>query len=247
MKTNEEFFDSVSSFYDKMINFDTAVARRKEALQNFIEEGMFSAADVGSGTGLDSISLSLLGLNVTGFDISRSMIERAELNSRLYNTSINFVKSPADQLPEEYSGKFDIAFSLGNTIANVNRNKITDAFKSIYKILKPNGRLVIQILNFDNIMLHKDRIVNITEKEYWYYIRFYDFLDEEINFNILKFRKDNPSERQLDTTILYRYSLEELKKLMIDAGFKNITFYANLVRKEFDPVDSKDMVITAEK
>ncbi len=247
MKTNEEFFDSISSFYDKMINFDAAIQRRKEALQNFIDPYMKSAADMGSGTGLDSIALSLLGLEVTGFDISSKMIEQAEINAGIYNTEIRFVQAELDKIPSDYSGKFNLIVSLGNTLANLSKDKINKAVANSFEMLRSKGKLVMQILNFEYVKGKNERIINITEKDSYYYIRFYDFFDKEINFNILKFHKEAVSQRELITTRLFIYTSSELNDLLTEKGYKNINLYENLSGKNFEPEASKDLVITAEK
>jgi len=81
MKSNSTFYNSASAYYDKMIDFDSALQKRKILLSNFIDDNIKSVADVGCGTGVDSISLSQLGLNVTAFDPSSEMINTARTNS----------------------------------------------------------------------------------------------------------------------------------------------------------------------
>jgi glycine/sarcosine N-methyltransferase len=247
VKTNEEFFDSVSSFYDKMINFDAAIARRKEALSNFVKEGMTAAADLGCGTGLDSIALSLIGLNVTAFDISAKMIEQAELNAKIYNTEISFYQAGLDEIPSAFSNHFDLIVSLGNTLANLDNDHLKEAAGKSFEMLRAGSSLLVQILNFDLLRSANERIINITSKEDHFYIRFYDFLGKEVNFNILKFNSSNPSQRELITTTLYAYTPDELKELLSTAGYSGISFYENFAGKEFRRESSKDLIILAVK
>ncbi|NJO89313.1 MAG: hypothetical protein HC831_10405, partial [Chloroflexia bacterium] len=68
MLSNEKFFDAVSESYDSMISFSDSVEKKINMLKEFINAGMQSAADLGCGTGVDSIALSELGLKVTAFD-----------------------------------------------------------------------------------------------------------------------------------------------------------------------------------
>ena len=246
MKTNEEFFDSISSFYDKMINFDAAIERRKAILSNFVDPDMRTAADFGCGTGLDSIGLSLLGLEVTGFDISANMIEQAEINSKIYNTRIKFVQAELDQI-SGYPGEFDLVVSLGNTLANLPSEKLQTALKNSFRMLKPGGRILLQILHFERIKSANERIINITGKDNYFYVRFYDFFEKEINFNIIKFDSTNTTKREMVTTKLFIYNPSELQDILEREGFRNITLYADLSRKEFNSETSKDLIITAEK
>ena len=51
MKSNSTFYNSASLYYDKMMDFDSALQKRKELLSGFIASQIKTAADVGCGTG----------------------------------------------------------------------------------------------------------------------------------------------------------------------------------------------------
>ncbi len=55
---NEVFYDELASDYDDMISFKKTVEKKKNLLKNFVTDEMKSAADIGCGSGVDSISLS---------------------------------------------------------------------------------------------------------------------------------------------------------------------------------------------
>jgi ubiquinone/menaquinone biosynthesis C-methylase UbiE len=247
MLPNKVFFDEASKFYDQMVNFDEGVNRRKELLKRFIEKDYFEAADIGCGSGMDSIALALNGLNVTSFDISEGMIEQAKRNSNKFKQKINFVTASAADINNFYHDKFSIVVSLGNTFANLNKTSLKKSIENIFNILKSKGKVLIQILNFKRIMLDKERIVNITEKDNYVYLRFYDFMPHSLNFNILHFNKNNFNERILITTSLYPHYKEDFLTLFNDAGFSEINFYSSLNSEEFIPDSSKDLIIEAIK
>ncbi|MBK7631515.1 MAG: class I SAM-dependent methyltransferase [Ignavibacteriales bacterium] len=115
MKSNNNFYNSASVYYDKMIDFDSALQKRKILLSNFIDKKIKSVADVGCGTGVDSIALALLGLNVTAYDPSSEMINIAKANSEKHNCKIDFHIFCANKIPKTFYNKFDIVVSLGNT------------------------------------------------------------------------------------------------------------------------------------
>jgi glycine/sarcosine N-methyltransferase len=240
------FFDNISSYYDDMIGFDAALERRTAMLQNYILPEMQYAADIGCGTGLDSISLSKLGLKVRAFDISSGMIEKAEKNAERYEAKIKFYNSGFSGIPEMFFSSFDIVVSLGNTIANIPPENISTAVGTIFDILKPGGIGVIQILNYERLKRNNERIVNITKNETDTYIRFYDFLEKNINFNILRFNSENPKKRSMDTVTLYSYTEPELRTLFQQNNFKDIEAYGNLNKDPFSD-ESPDLIITVKK
>lgn len=247
VRKNEDFFDNISVFYDGMIGFKTALERRKSILSKFINSSMHSAADLGCGSGLDSVSLALSGLSVTAFDQSEGMIDKAKKNASVSGADVQFVKSSIDKINRKFFNMFDIAFSLGNTLANLPPEKLSLAINKIHSVLNEKGSAVIQVLNYSQVLKENNRIVNITEMEGEVYVRFYDFMAESLNFNILKFKKDRPSERSLYTTLLYPHTKEIFRRLLKEAGFKKIGFYGSLGLQEFEKYTSKDLVIVASK
>ena len=247
MKSNNTFYNSASAYYDKMIDFDSALQKRKILLSNFIYEKIKSVADVGCGTGVDSISLSQLGLNVTSFDPSAEMINTARTNSEKHNSKIDFFNFSADEIPKTFYNKFDLVVSLGNTLANIPSGKIEKSVAKLFKLLKNDGRVLIQILNYQKILKEKERIVNITKQDDEYFIRFYDFGKKDLTFNILKFNSDQTSRKELISTKIFPYKAKELKKVFIETGFKKIELFGGLDKKPFDVKASSDLVLIAQK
>ena len=230
-----------------MIDFDSALNRRKDLLSGFVTPQIKSVADVGCGTGLDSIALFLLGLNVTAFDPSSEMINAAKTNSEGLETRIEFYNYAANEIPKTFYNKFDLVASLGNTLANIPISKIEKSVSRLFKLVKKDGSLLIQILNYEKILKEKERIVNITKKDSEYFIRFYDFGMKDLTFNILRFNADQNSKKELISTIIFPYKSKEIKKIFRAAGIKEIKFYGSLDKKPFDSKTSTDLVLFAKK
>lgn len=246
MKT-EYFFDNVSDFFDDMTNAPDVISKRRILLKEFLSTDSKTAADLGCGTGNDSISLGLNGLDVTGFDISGKMIERAGINSKKYNLDLKFFRYSIDKIPEKFNGKFDIAVSLGNSLALVEEKKIKKTIKRIYSVLKNKSVFILQILNYAAIKKENKRIVNISQTSENAYVRFYDLFKMPLNFNILRFDKNNPKDFELLTTQLFPYDKNYLEELLQNTGFKNIKSYSSLSKENFSRNKSKDLIIIAYK
>ena len=247
MKSNNSFYNSVSVYYDKMIDFDSSLKKRKELLSTFINPHIKSVADVGCGTGVDSISLSQLGLEVTSFDPSTEMISIAKTNSEKYNCKINFNNFAVDEISKTFYNKVDMVVSLGNTLANIPFGKIEISVAKLFKMLKKDGSILIQILNYEKILREKKRIVNITKKSGEYFLRFYDFGKKDLTFNILRFNADQTTKKELISTKIFPYTSKELKKVFKETGFKKIELFGNLDKKTFDSKTSNDLILFAQK
>ncbi len=247
MNPGNSFYNSASIYYDKMIDFDAALHKRKILLSNFINDEIKTIADVGCGTGVDSISLSQLGLNVTAFEPSIEMINNAKVNSEKHKCKIDFFNFGANEIPKTFYNKFNLVVSLGNTLANIPFTKIEKSVAKLFKLLKNDGKVLIQILNYEKILREKERIVNITKKDDEYFIRFYDFGKKDLMFNILKFNSDQTSQKELISTKIFPYTSKEFKKVFKEAGFKKIELFGGLDKKPFDAKTSSDLILFAHK
>lgn len=246
-QSTQNFYDLLSADYDLMINFDAALERRKELLNNFIQPGSGDAADLGCGSGLDSITLVKLGYNVTGFDISESMIIKSKENAEKSGTKIEFYSTPIDKINKRFYNKFSIALSLGNSLANINEIHLAKSLSKIYSILQPGGRILIQILNYNRIIKEKERIVGITENGDYTFVRFYDFIGTGLLFNILRFNRKGKKQRSLITTRIYPYKSDEIIKMIYNAGFKKVKKFGGLDKSRYSLSKSTDLVIEAFK
>lgn len=244
---NHEFFNQLAEDYDLMISFAETIKRKKKILKNIITPGIKTAADIGCGTGTDSIALVQLGISVTAFDPSSEMIDKARKNAEASEADIKFSVSPAEDIPQEFNEKFDLVISFGNTFANIDKNKLPVAIKRCFELLREGGMLIIQILNYSKVISEKKRIVNITENDSKLFVRFYDFQVDYIVFNILKTIKSNLSDYSLISTKIYPHLKEDFKTILHRSGFKSLHFYSDLKLNPFDEKTSKDLIVKAIK
>ncbi|MBN1301888.1 MAG: class I SAM-dependent methyltransferase [Melioribacteraceae bacterium] len=243
---NKKFFNELSEYYDSMIRFNDSLQKKKELLKNLIGSAK-TAADLGCGTGLDSIALAQLGLDVIAFDPSDKMIGKAHLNAADQNAAIGFYDYPIIDIPQSFNEKFDLVISLGNTLANIEPGKIELSLKKTVSLMKPGARLLVQILNYKLIKNSNERIINITGNNDWVYVRFYDIFDDYFNFNVIQFSKQNYKNRFMLSTKIYPYTGEELTGIFGKAKLKEIDIFGSLKMEKYNEHISKDLIITAIK
>lgn len=245
--SNRDFFNDVSQYYDEMINFKETLERKTNNLKGFLSPDVKTAADIGCGSGIDSIALARLGLEVCGFDSSNSMIEKAKENSQSVNEIAEFQNFTAQEIPDFFNEKFDFVCSIGNTVANIPPNDIGDSIKKFSEILKLKGQVLFHILNYEKIIRVNERIVNINKGKKDTIVRFYDFEKDYINFNILKFDTENPKQRSLISTKVYPHTSELFMNLLEQNNFKNAEVFQDLKKTPFNSETSNDIYFFAEK
>jgi SAM-dependent methyltransferase len=247
MLNNQEFFDELSVQYDSMIPFEKAIERKKELFKNLLKGSYKTIADIGCGTGSDSLALAGLGYKVTSFDPSAKMLNKAMLNAKNTGSYLDSYQFGASQIPDKFNNKYDVVISFGNSFANIPTDEFDSSVSKCFSLLREKGELYIQTLNYEKIILEKKIIVSITTAEEKYFVRFYDFNENQVVFNILQFDKAKPADHQLISTEIYPYSADDFTMALKNTGFRSNKHYGSFNFTPFEPQTSNDLIITAVK
>ncbi len=250
LKANE-FYDQASAFYDDMTRFKKRQAREREWFRLWREKYPFdSALDAGCGSGSHTFALLAEGVRAAGVDISARMIDRARTHAQnLGLTDARFIQTGFGQLSETLDETFDAVFCLGNSLAHLAPGgELQAALNSFAEVLNPNGLLVIQLLNYEKILQKKERIIDIHREGDQAFIRFYDFNDTVLYFNILHIDwSSEPPRHDLQATIHYPYRETYLRTPLIKCGLSIEARYGNIKLADYDPGTSPNLVLAARK
>lgn len=245
-----DFYKILTPFYDEMIDFENRIIREKPFFKELITSYKIkSALDIGCGTGMHSIMFSELGVESWGFDNSLEMIKKAKINAKKRNVNAVFKRLSLENWHSNIKRNFNAIFCLGNTLPHIlHKNKLKKTIKNVYNGLSTEGIIMVQILNYYPIMKYQKRIVNIKKLGNHTFIRFYDFLNNIINFNILVLtEKDKKLDYKLITTELMLIYKDELIEIIEEVGFKKVKCYGDFEKNRFYKNGSKDVIILAEK
>ena len=243
------FYEEWVADYDLMTQFEARLESERELVHQFVEEYRIGKAlDAGCGTGLHSILLAQLGAQVTGIDLSAAMLRQARENARRHGVWVRFLRSSFQEISRKTQGPFEAVFCLGNSLAHIlSRKEMVRSLQAFAEVLQPGGVLILQNVNYDRILATKERVLGIKENAGKIFIRFYDFLAETIQFNVLILEKKNEQfTHKLISTELYPWRSEKLEEALEKSGFQLVALYGSLKREKFEPLGSKDIVIFAQ-
>lgn len=197
----------------------------KEALKDY--KGKILEPAVGTGRIL--IPLLQEGLDVDGMDISDEMLSLCSLHCKDRDLKPNLYKKDMKNfsLPDKYEA---VILPAGSFLLLDDRNESIDALKCFYKLLLPNGQLIIDIFLQTNFKVGSNSTktwkVNdrdlITLEETLVKV---DYVNQ-YSISYLKYEKWRDRkliETELEELPLRWYGIEEFKLILKDIGFHNIT------------------------
>ncbi|UOE95241.1 class I SAM-dependent methyltransferase [Alkalihalobacillus sp. LMS39] len=125
-------YDNIGLTYDSTRQADTEITRR---LRNHLQvSNQSKVLDVACGTGNYTVALENTGLQMSGMDVSKEMLNKARHKS----TSIHWQEGDVKELPFE-SDHFD---GVTCTLAIHHFNDLLPSFQEMFRVLN-KGRLVI--------------------------------------------------------------------------------------------------------
>jgi len=238
----------MSKFYDEIAEHYDNIFPIKQAQINFLLENLCKPTskilDVACGTGGYAIKLAEYGHLLTAIDLDSNMIsELQKKDNKIQSQVLNMLE--IDQL----TNTFDLIYSLGNSIVHLDSfDLIEQFFHKCFLQLNHDGKLIIQIVNYDRILAKEIKslptIHNATK--HLSFVRNYQYLKEEqkLAFNTILKVNNKSFENTVKLTPIQSF---ELVKLLKNSGFKNIEIFGNFSKQIFNPLESMACVIVASK
>jgi glycine/sarcosine N-methyltransferase len=244
------FYDSLAGDYDTMTEFQKRFILEKPYYHLIV--GRFKikkVLDAGCGTGFQSLLLAKLGVDVTALDVSGKMLSVLKKHAREFRVKIATLEGNFLNLPASFDGTFDAALCLGNTLPHLlKKEEVRTTFDNFASSTKPNGGVVIQILNYHKILAQRETVQSVRQLENTTITRSYRYEMDRIFFTIeTVVEKKGSSNRSTRTVELRPILPDELKEALLSAGFEEIRIYGSMKLERFDPETSKDLVIHARK
>ncbi len=209
-----------------------------------------SVLDLGCGPGLYANRLARLGAEVTGIDISQRSIDYAEQAACRENLSVTYIC----QNYLEYSSlqKFDLVLMIFCDFCSLSPEQQKVVFGKIRDFLTENGRFVLDVYSFNKFDNRNEYVgyEHITENGFWSEGEYFGFLHtfkyDDIKLILDKYTLIQGSRIQTFYNWLQYFSLESLKRVFEDNGFRLERYYADAAGAPYRK-DSLEIAVVAQR
>lgn len=192
-----------------------------------------SVLDAGCGMGRISVELALLGADVTGVDIIEAELEAAREIAQDEEVSVDFVK--ADLRTFKSEKKFDLALNLYTSFGYCDTEaEDTQILKQIYDCLKPGGTFILECTSRESAIRFWTPGETFERGGKTVTTEFHVVGDWE-GLSSRWTLTDPVTKAVTDHVFTQRlYSAPELKKRLLEMGYKSVEIYGGYDQRPYD-------------
>ena len=240
------FYTSIAPHYQYIFPFNPA---QIEFLKHILPYNGARVLDVGCATGELAFALTHFGFPTWAFDFDAQMIQIAQKTKSEEAMFPVFEQLDMRQIDERFpEAYFDTVICFGNTLVHLlSDDDIRIFIQAAFKVLSPEGKLAIQILNYQHILDNQIKSLPLIDNEHIRFERNYEFGNKSglIDFNTKLTVKSNDQEI-INSTKLYAIRQNKLQELLEEAGFSSIEFFGSFNREPLT-ASSLSLVLSCRK
>lgn len=241
-------FSSIAPYYDLIFPYKKM---KGDFIESFIDKKPAEIIDIGCATGALTIDLNRRGHKTTGIDLDTEMIGLANKSKALVSeNSPDFFIMDMLQIDKEFPpSMFDFVSCLGNTLVHLQSlDLILDFLRKVNLILKPGGKLVVQIVNYDRIMKNKSGELPFIETDEVAFSRKYVFHPGSplVEFQTRIVDKRN-SKEVVNSSNLRPVLSAEMSTVLKEAGFIEHLFCGDFKKTPYSKEESPALIASGVK
>ncbi|MGL6173889.1 MAG: class I SAM-dependent methyltransferase [Cellulosilyticaceae bacterium] len=241
-----KFYQELSKYYDQIFPMRK---EQLEFLKEIIGSNPSSVIDIACGNGVYAIELAKIGHKVLGIDLSLGMIQKAYEQAKEEKINLELRACSMLEVDEVVSEPYEMGFCIGNSLVHLRTiQEIQSFFNLLYGVLKPKGKIVIQIINYNRI-LEKGitELPTLTDSDSKLVFNRNYRIDEKaqsIEFKTFLKVDDQAFENSVQLIPLKKEQLVELLNL---EGFDVQAVYGSFKKEIYDQNESFHCIVVAQK
>lgn len=275
-----DFYNDIAEYYDSIFPLSNAQLDFVRSMVSNTDTQPTRLLDIGCGTGSLSIALAEKGYKVTGIDSDPKMIKKATEKLALFpegtirgrvaprkrtadpnnNPGADGKKLKPDFFVEDMlsiqnrfpKNHFDCIICFGNTLVHLRgTEEIEKVLDQAASLLKKEGLLLLQIINYDRIAQRFDHGLSIDlsdiENDVIRFRRTYLWEAESGKIDFTTVLTDKVTGREFrNSVLLYPLRKRELEQILETTGFGGYRFWGSFAKTPLTH-DSVPMVVKAVK
>ncbi|TYQ15174.1 UNVERIFIED_CONTAM: methyltransferase family protein [Acetivibrio alkalicellulosi] len=227
------FYDEISKYYDYIFPVQK---EQLKFLMDSLGDTKKEVLDVACGSGGYSIELAKKGYEVTAVDVENEMIDKLKSKAQKEQVDINSYVCDMKNIKSMLPNKYNLVFCIGNSIVHLKSlDEIKDVLKQMKKLLRENGAVVLQIINYDRIIdLGLTELPKIQNESIGLeFKREYEFLKDK---NIVNFKTTLSVNNEVFNNSIELLPIKsvEFKALLKEAGYSSYELYGDFNYSTYD-------------
>jgi len=214
----DKFYNTIREQYDYIFPLNK---KQVEFVMNEFPDSNSKLIEIGCANG--KLTNALKDYDIRGIDLEQSFINTAKQRYKgIQFDALNMLE--LDTLDETFDG----IICFGNTLVHLEMKDIETFISKCYSSLKSGGSLLIQILNYDNILDNEIDELPLIDNEHIRFERTYEIGDRLKFVTELTVKTDN--ERIKNAIYLTPIRKAELEEILISAGFDDIKYFGSFAK-----------------
>lgn len=237
------FYESIAEYYHYIFPLNKTQASFVQ--ESFDETHQKDLLDIGCGIGELSSELSKSFKSVHAIDLDEAMIQKAL--SCHQTAHLHFQKLNMLEIEKIFGAdSMDAIVCFGNTLVHLDGSEqLLDFFKQSKAVLKSDGKLLLQIINYDRIIDQNINFLPTIENDEIKFVRNYRLHPDHKKLDFETILTIKEIGKTIKNTIqLYPVRKKEIGLLLNQAGFTEIKYYSNFKREAYRP-ESIPLVVEA--
>ncbi len=198
--------------------------------------------DIPCGEGRLSVALAMRGFQVTGVDITKSLLEDARRKAAVDKVQVRWLHTDMRDIP--FVEDFEAAICLGGSFGYFDDKGNKQFVEAVYHALRPGGRFLIDTPVIESLLpqfqkrdwSQEDQMLILQDRQY-------DHEQSRIVTRYIMLRDGNATEQTISIRL---YTYHELSALLASLGFVRIRGYGTLAGEPFG-LGARRLFMVAEK
>lgn len=227
-----KFYSSISKYYPEIFPYNPAQLQFVKGYAGDLTGQQI--LDIGCATGELAFQLAKVGAKITGIDLNEDLLQQAKTGK--VHPNLIFQKGDMLKLQNDFQTEiFDTVLCFGNTLVHLPSQQIVlEMLRGVRSVLKPGGIFLLQILNYDYILLERISALPLIESENIRFVRHYSF---EENSPLISFQTELHLKKEgqviCNETPLLALKSNELRELLNNAGFVDVELFSGFKKEPF--------------